>query len=136
MLVPAAGVTAALPAACASQPPTALAVVTGALAKTSAQSYSFSLDSAVHVQGRQLHSDLVSGAFDPRHGLGTELLATRTAQRPVTAQIRFIARYVYARVSPGSGALGRPWTRPRSRPRRPTGYHRGTRFTASSQTGR
>jgi hypothetical protein len=121
MLVPtavaAAGVTAVLLAACGSQPPAApaapaaLAVVTGALARTSAQSYSFSLDSAVHLRGRQLHSDLVSGAFDPRRGLGTELLATRTQQRPVTAEIRFIARYVYTRVSPGSGSLGRPWNK-------------------------
>lgn len=106
--VAAAGVTAALLAASAGHPPPPLAAVTGALAKTSAGSYSFSLDSVVRFRGREMRSDVVSGAFDPRHGLGTELLATRRPQGPVTAQIRFLGRYVYTRVS-GSSTLGKPW---------------------------
>jgi hypothetical protein len=107
----AAGVTAALLSASASHPPSALAVVTSALAKTSAGSYRFSLDSAVRFKGRQTHSDVVSGAFDPRNGLGTELVATQAEQRPVTAQVRFVGGYVYTRVSPGSGIRGRPWNK-------------------------
>jgi len=55
-----------------------------------------------------MHADVVSGAFDPRHGLGTELLAARQPQRPVTAQIRFLGRYVYTRVS-GSSTFRKPW---------------------------
>jgi hypothetical protein len=109
-----AGVTAALLVASASHtPPTshapsALAAVTGALAKTSADGYSFRLDSAVRYGGREDHSDVVSGAFDPGPGFGTELLATRASQGPVTAQIRFIGRYVYTRVSE-SETSGKPW---------------------------
>jgi hypothetical protein len=109
----AAGMMAALLAACASHAPSALAAVTSALARTSASSYRFSLDSAVKYRGRETQSDVVSGAYDPRHGLGTELLATRVAQRPVTAQIRFTSTYVYTRVAPGSGlaTIGRPWNK-------------------------
>jgi hypothetical protein len=114
-----AGITAALLAASVGHAPTApgagaahaltpLAAVTGALAKTSAASYRFSLDSVVRFRGRQMYSDLVSGAFDPRRGLGTELLATRRLKGPVTAQVRFLGRYVYTRES-GSLAHGKPW---------------------------
>jgi hypothetical protein len=70
--------------------PTALSAVTSALARTSADSYRFSLDPVVRVKGRDAHSDVVTGAYDPRTGLGTELLATRSEQTPVRAQIRFI----------------------------------------------
>jgi len=105
-----AGVTAALLTASASPAPTAFAMVTSALAKTSGDSYSFSLDSKVEFRGRQMNSDVVSGAFDPRDGLGTELLATRAGQRPVRAQIRFIGTYVYTRVS-GLGTIGKPWNK-------------------------
>jgi hypothetical protein len=111
----AAGVTAALLAASASPPPSALAAVTSALAKTSAGSYSFSVDSTVRFNGRELNSDVVSGAFDPGHELGTELLlTTRLPQhRPVRAQIRFIGEYVYGWMSPGSGigTTGKPWNK-------------------------
>ncbi len=108
----AASVTAALLTGCASHPPTALAVVSSALTKTAAQSYSFHLDSAVWFnKARELNSDVVSGAFDPQRGLGTELLATRVPQGPVAAQIRFVGTYVYTRVSAGSalGSIGKPW---------------------------
>ncbi len=104
----AAGVTAALLAASAGHPPSPRAAVAGALAKTSAASYRFSLDSVVRFRGRDMYSGVVSGAFDPRHGLGTELLALRRPDGPATAQIRFLGRYVYTRV-PGSAALGQPW---------------------------
>ncbi len=104
----AAGVTAALLAASAGHAPSPLAAVAGALAKTSAGSYSFSLDSVVRFRGREIHSDVVSGAFDPRHGLGTELLAVGRPQGPMTAQIRFLGRHVYTRVS-GNQTLGKPW---------------------------
>lgn len=107
------GVTAALAASACSAPsashaPSALAAVTSALARTSADSYSFSLDSTVRYKGREVHSDVVSGAFDPGPGLGTEQLTSRAAQHPKTAQVRFIGSFVYTQVS-GSGALGRPW---------------------------
>lgn len=116
MLVAAPGVTAALLAGCSSHAPSVgytpapLAEVTSALAKTSANSYSFSLESVVRFNGSETHADLVSGAFDPRNGRGTELLATKQEQHPVSAQIRFIGRYVYTRVSSGSG-LGKPWNK-------------------------
>jgi hypothetical protein len=106
--VAAAGVTAALLAASVGPAPSPLAAVVGALAKTSAGSYSFSLDSVVRFRGRKMNSDMVSGVFDPRYGLGTELLATQRPQGPVTAQIRFLGRYVYTR-EPGSSVLGKPW---------------------------
>jgi hypothetical protein len=107
-----AGATAALLVACATPAPTALTAVTSALARTSAGSYSFSLDSAIQSGGHQVHADVVSGAFDPQHGLGAETLATtRVKQGPVTAQVRFIGRYVYTRVSSGPGGLGRPWNK-------------------------
>jgi hypothetical protein len=105
----AAGGTTALLAASAGHPPTALATVTSALADTSADSYSFSLHSTVKFRGSVVHSDVVSGAYDPRHGLGTELLATRTPRGArVRMQIRFIRRYVYSRETPGSG-FRKPW---------------------------
>ena len=106
--VAAAGVTAALLAASAGHAPSPLAAVAGALTKTSTASYSFRLDSVVRFRGREMYSDVLSGAFDPRHRLGAELLAVRRPQDPVTAQIRFLGRYVYTRVS-GSSTLGKPW---------------------------
>jgi hypothetical protein len=104
----AAGVAAALLAASAGHAPSPSAAVAGALAKTSAGSYGFSLDSVVRFNGREMYSDVVSGAFDSRNGLGTEVLAVRRPQGPVTAQIRFLGRYVYTRVSESS-TLGTPW---------------------------
>jgi hypothetical protein len=107
----AAGVMTALLAASAGHPPTALVTVTSALANTSAASYSFTLDSTVKFRGREVNSDVVSGAYDPRHGLGTELLATGSSGgAPVRIQIRFTGRYVYTQVAPGSG-FGKPWNK-------------------------
>lgn len=108
--VAAAGVTAAMLAASASHAPSALAAVTSALAKTSADSYSFSLDSTVQSAGRVRSSDVVTGAFDPRHELGAEVL-TWHGVLSAKAQIRFIGKYVYTWVSPGSGlgTIGKPW---------------------------
>lgn len=107
----AAGVAAALLTAPASHAPTAFAAVTGALANTSAGSYSFRLDSTMKFEGREVSSDVVSGAYDPEHGLGTELLATRTSQGALEkAQIRFTGKYVYTRVSSWS-VSGKPWNK-------------------------
>jgi hypothetical protein len=89
-----------------------LAAVTGALTKTSAESYSFSLDSVGRFNGRELNSDVVAGAFDPRHGLGAELVTVRRPERvSLRVQIRFIGKYVYTWVSPRSGlpSIGKPW---------------------------
>jgi hypothetical protein len=109
----AAGVTAALhtapgaPAPAAARP-SPLAAVTSALARTSAESYAFSLDSTVRFAGKDLHSDVVSGAFDPSHDLGTELLTNHAAGRTERAQVRFIGAHLYTWVSPGSG-FSKPW---------------------------
>lgn len=102
----AAGITAALLAAPAA--PTPLSAVTRALARTSAQSYAFSLDTTVRIPEKELSSDLVSGAYDPRRHLGTELLITRTAGQTKRAQILFIGAHLYTSVSPRSG-FGKPW---------------------------
>jgi hypothetical protein len=109
--VAAGGVTAALLAASGSGAPSALAAVAAALAKTSAQSYRFSLGSTVQARGQDMGSDVVTGAINPGRELGTELVTTSVEHRPVTGQIRFIGRYEYTRVSPwyGGEALGRPW---------------------------
>jgi hypothetical protein len=113
----AAGVTTALLAGSSSNPPpSALAALTGALAKTAGDSYSFSLVSTATYAGKQLRSDVVSGAYDPKHKLGAELLTGRYpgASNPrSSARIRFIGRYVYTWVPPGAGlkTMGKPWDR-------------------------
>jgi hypothetical protein len=103
----AAGVTVALrpgPAA-----PAPIAAVTTALARTSAQSYTFSLDTTVQIQARRtLNSDTVSGAFDPQHNRSTELLTARSSGQTQRAQIRFIGANLYTSVSPGGG-FGKLW---------------------------
>ena len=107
----AAGGTTALLTAPAGHPPTASAAVASALAGTSAGSYSFTLDSTVNFSGREMSSDVVTGAYDPRHRLGTELLATGTPQgAPSRVQVRFAGGYVYTQAAPGSG-LGKPWNK-------------------------
>lgn len=88
--------------------PSPVAAVTSALARTSAESYAFSLDSTVRFAGKELNSDVVSGAFDPTHDLGTELLTSHAAGQTKRAQIRFIGAYLYTWVSPRSG-FGKPW---------------------------
>jgi hypothetical protein len=108
----AAGGAIVLLTASAGHPPTPSVAVTSALASTSADSYSFTLHSSGSFMGRQMHSEVVSGAYDPRHSLGTELLAaTRTSHgAPVRIQIRFTGRYVYTQVAPGSG-FGKAWNK-------------------------
>jgi hypothetical protein len=98
-----AGKTVEVPAA-----PSPLSAVTGALARTSARSYTFSLDTTVLFAGKELGSDVVTGAFDPRHDLGTELLTARSAGHTQQAQIRFSGAYLYTSVPPGS-RFGKPW---------------------------
>jgi hypothetical protein len=111
----AAGVTTMLLAVSPGDPPpSALAALTAALAKTSGESYGFSLDSTVTYAGKMVDANVVSGAYDPRNKLGTELLTGRSA-RPSHprhgAQIRFIGEYVYTWVSEDSGfrTIGTPW---------------------------
>jgi len=106
----AAGGTAALLAASVSQAPSALTTVTSAVAKTSADSYSFRVNSTVRFAGREVNSSAVTGVFDPGHKVGWEQLAILPA-RSKSAQIRFIGEYVYTWVSPGSGfrTIGKPW---------------------------
>jgi hypothetical protein len=106
----AAGVTTALLTASGGHPPTALATVTSALAATSASSYRFTLDTTVRFRGRQMHAEVVSGAYDPRHRLGTELLTAASRRAQVRIQIRFASRYVYTQVPRRSG-FGRPWNK-------------------------
>jgi hypothetical protein len=95
--------TAALLATRGGHAPSALATVTGALAKTSTYSYSFDLQTIVPSYGGVVPPDAVSGAFDPGSRLGTELLTTRSDKQPVTMQIRFIGKYVYTSQPSGSG---------------------------------
>ena len=55
---------------------------------------------------------MLSGAYDPGHGLGTELLEARTSPggAPVRIQIRFTGRYVYTQV-PLAGDFTKPWNK-------------------------
>jgi hypothetical protein len=106
-VVLAAGVMTALHVGSAAAP-SPLSAVTSALARTSAQSYAFSLNSTVQFAGKDLNSDVVSGAFDPGHHLGTELLTAHSAGRTTLAQVRFIGADLYTWASPRSG-FGKPW---------------------------
>jgi hypothetical protein len=107
----AGGVTVALLNASGSHAPSALATVTGALAETSAHSYRFDLDTIAPSYADRVPSVAVSGAFDPGNGLGTELLTTRLGKHSVRMQIRFIGKYVYTYLLPGSGlgTIAEPW---------------------------
>jgi|SRR5580658_2655425 hypothetical protein len=98
-------------AASVSQAPSPLAAVKGALAKTSAESYSFTLHSTVTSDGSETNWGVVFGAFDPGHELGAESVTTLFAKHTVRAQIRFVGKYVYTRISSGSRlqAIGKPW---------------------------
>jgi hypothetical protein len=98
----AAAVTTTLLATSVTNPPSALAAVTAAMVKTSAQSYRFSLNSALTFTGRPVSSRMsFSGAIDPRGHLGAETLITS----PAKAQLRFIGKYVYTWVNIGSRLL-------------------------------
>lgn len=124
VLVAAGAVAAAALAACGTTAPPAvpspLSAVTSALARTAAESYTFSLDSTTLAAGKELNkklnSGVISGTFDPRHGLGTEVLTQHSSQHSARAQIRFIGTYLYTWVSPGSGmgTLSKPWDKSRS----------------------
>jgi len=107
----AAGGTAALLVAHAGHPPTAFTTVTSALARTSADSYSFALHATVRFGGKQVRSDVASGAYDSRHRLGAELLVAAASRgSPVRMQVRFAGRYVFTQIAPGSG-FGKPWNK-------------------------
>jgi hypothetical protein len=107
-VVLAAGTTAVLRAGSAA--PSPLSAVTSALARTAAQSYTFSLDTTVRTATREVNSDLVSGAYDPGQHLGLEQLTARAAGQTKRAQIRFIGAYLYTSVSPRAG-FGERWDR-------------------------
>jgi hypothetical protein len=95
-----------------SNAPSALVALTSAVVKTSAERYQFSLNSTTVDRGHGVFSSaVVTGAFDPRRKLGTEVLAMSGRQGPMGAQIRFIGGYVYTRVSPAAevGSPGKPW---------------------------
>jgi hypothetical protein len=131
-VVVAAGVLATLRTASSSGTPSPLAAVTAALAHTSAKSYSFSLDCTVRLAGRDAERVEVSGAFDPAHHLGTELLTT---SRPMKATIRFIGQDEYTQVSPESRAatLGKPWNKAPAPPSRAGGPRGDTYGFVSDQ---
>jgi hypothetical protein len=107
-VVAAGGATAGLLAATGDGSPSPLATVDGALATSSAQSYSFTLDSTVRFKGKVTNSDVVSGVIDPGGELGTERLAVVVGRHPRVVPIRFVAGYVYTQVPSGSG-FGKPW---------------------------
>jgi|SRR5580698_1752438 hypothetical protein len=105
-----AGVTAEVLASPGRQAPSALATVRSALATTSAASYSFEMDTAVPSLANLVAPIAVSGAFDPVHRVGTEVLTTRSKKQPEKMQIRFIGKYVYTWVS-GTETVGAPWNK-------------------------
>lgn len=102
----AAGITATLHMSAAALSP--LSAVTSALTRTSEQSYTFSLDTTVQLHSKELNSDLVSGVYDPRQHLGTELLAEHAGGQTQRAHVFFIGPYLYTSVSPGAG-FGKLW---------------------------
>ena len=122
VLVPAGAVAAAGGVAAATllgmsvtSPPSALAAVTSAMVKTSAQSYRFILSLSVRLrEPAVVQHVLVTGAFDPRHERGAELLTGRSpigTHVTVTAQLRIIGKDLYTWASPKSvlGSIGKPW---------------------------
>jgi hypothetical protein len=98
-----------------TNPPSALAAVTSAMVKTSAQSYRFILSLSIrHREPAIVQHVVVTGAFDPRHERGAELLTGRSpigTHVTVTAQLRFIGKDLYTWASPKSvlGSIGKPW---------------------------
>jgi hypothetical protein len=121
VLVPAgavAGVAAAvatLLATSVTNPPSALAAVTSAMVKTSAQSYRFTMNGSLTLPSIRLTQHFaLTGAIDPQHGRGTELVTggpLRGTHKYVTEQLRFIGKNLYTWVSPASGlgSVGKPW---------------------------
>jgi hypothetical protein len=105
----ATGLTAALRAA----PPTSaalspLSAVTGALARTAARSYAFTVQTTMRNPATEPDSVVVSGAYDPGRHLGAEALTASSAGKVTRAQVRFIGAYLYTSVPSGSG-FSRPW---------------------------
>lgn len=95
-----AGVTAAVVLLTAGNPMSAAtSAVTSALAKTSAESYSFSVESTTRFNGRDLIHDEVSGLADSRHKIGTESLTAHFGKEE--GEIRYVGDYVYTWVSSG-----------------------------------
>lgn len=96
-----------------TNPPSALAAVTSAVAKTTAQSYRFTLSEKLQGSGSKIPTrGAITGAIDPRSNLGVEQLTARTAGGAVTtAQVRFVGKYVYTWLSPNTriGHVGKPW---------------------------
>lgn len=87
---------------------------------------------SVRLAGRDAERVEVSGAFDPAHHLGTELLTT---SRPMKATIRFIGKDEYTQVSPESRAatLAKPWNKAPAPPSRAGGPHGDTYGFVSDQ---
>jgi len=82
--------------------------LSSALARTAADSYSFSLDTTVRVGGRNRGSQAASGVADPGRRLGMEQLVDRAVGRTTLAQVRFAGAELYTLVPSGSG-FGKPW---------------------------
>jgi hypothetical protein len=99
----AGGVTAsAVTGAGSAAAPSARAILTAALAKTSAQSFTFkatSVDHLTEVKPRGTSTTLpesITGVFDPVSGTGAETIHFPFPQQPVVA-IRFIGKFEYAK---------------------------------------
>lgn len=79
-----------------------------ALARTAADSYSFSLDTTVRVGVRNQGSQAASGMVDPERHLGIEQLADRSPGEKTLAQVRFAGAELYTLVPSGFG-FSKPW---------------------------
>jgi hypothetical protein len=90
--------------------PSALAAVTTAAAKTSAESFSFTEEiSQTSVVGK------ITGVSDPRHTLGEEIAGGKV-------QVRFVGGIMYSRVGAGSPlSHGKPWVESLTPPLQSTG---------------
>jgi hypothetical protein len=79
--------------------PSALAAVTAAAAKTSAQSFRVTV--SISQGDEKPVPPQITGVFDPGHGLGEEIVDGRT-------QIRFVGGHIYAKFS-GQQPPGKTW---------------------------
>jgi hypothetical protein len=110
-----AAATATLLGTTVTSPPSALAAVTSAIVKTSTQSYRFTMNGSLTFPSiRLIQHFALTGAIDPRHERGTELVTggpLRGTHDYVTEQLRFIGKNLYTWVSPASGlgSAGKPW---------------------------
>jgi hypothetical protein len=121
VLVPAGAVAGGVAAAATllgtsvTNPPSALAAVTSAMVKTSAQSYRFTMNGSLTLPSiRLIQHFALTGSIDPQHERGTELVTggpLRGTHNYVTEQLRFIGKNLYTWVSPASGlgSVGKPW---------------------------